>query len=109
MESVSVERLDHVGVVASVIKGLGLIERIDARWLLHDQEEITAGEAVFICKPSVLRHRPRPKRHGRDWPEHGAITRWNPLRCLTTNAMATKAGPQPRLRSAPSSGRCQLR
>jgi transposase len=46
MEAVSVERLDHLGVVASVIKGLGLIEMIDARLLLHDQEEITAGEAV---------------------------------------------------------------
>ena len=46
MESVSVERLDHLGVVASVINGLGLIEMIDARLLLHDQEEITAGEAV---------------------------------------------------------------
>ena len=46
MESVSVERLDHLGVVASVIKDLGLIEMIDARLLLHDQEEITAGEAV---------------------------------------------------------------
>src|SRR5918999_987561 len=46
MESVRVERLDHLGVVASVIKGLGLIEMIDARLLLHDQEEITAGEAV---------------------------------------------------------------
>jgi transposase len=46
MESVSVERLDHLGVVASVIKGLGLIEMIDARLLRHDQEEITAGEAV---------------------------------------------------------------
>src|SRR5256886_17443994 len=46
MELVSVERLDHLGVVASVIKDLGLIELIDARLLLHDQEEITAGEAV---------------------------------------------------------------
>ena len=46
MESVSVERLDHLGVVASVIKDLGLIEMIDARLGLHDQEEITAGEAV---------------------------------------------------------------
>src|SRR5882724_2510390 len=46
MESVSVERLDHLGVVASVIKDLGLIEMIDARLLVHDQEEITAGEAV---------------------------------------------------------------
>src|SRR5438477_769871 len=46
MESVSVERLDHLGLVASVIKDLGLIEMIDARLGLHDQEEITAGEAV---------------------------------------------------------------
>ena len=46
MASVSVERLDHLGVVASVIKDLGLIEMIDARLLVHDQEEITAGEAV---------------------------------------------------------------
>src|SRR5438477_6467068 len=46
MESVSVERLDHLGVVASVIKDLGIVEMVDARLGLHDQEEITAGEAV---------------------------------------------------------------
>src|SRR6266446_3512798 len=46
MEAVSVERLDHLGVVASVIKDLGLIEMIDARVHPHDQEEITTGEAV---------------------------------------------------------------
>ena len=46
MESVSVELLDHLGIVASAIKDLGLIEMIDARLLVHDQEEITAGEAV---------------------------------------------------------------
>ncbi len=46
MESISVERLDHLGVVASVIKDVGIIEMIDARLGLHDQEEITAGEAV---------------------------------------------------------------
>ncbi len=31
MESVSVERLDHLGVVVPVIKDLGIIEMIDAR------------------------------------------------------------------------------
>jgi len=31
MESVSVERLDHLGVVASVIKDLRIIEMLDAR------------------------------------------------------------------------------
>lgn len=46
MESVSVERLDHLGVVASVIKDLGIVEMIDTRLGLHDQEEISAGEAV---------------------------------------------------------------
>ena len=60
MESVSVERLDHLGVVASVIKDLGLIEMIDARLLLHDQEEITAGEAVagMILNGLGFSHRP---------------------------------------------------
>ena len=46
MESVSVERLDHLGVVASVIKDLGIIKMSDALLLVHDQEETTAGEAV---------------------------------------------------------------
>src|SRR6266571_344981 len=46
MESVSVERLDHLGVVASVIKDLGIIKMIDARLPPHDQEEITTGEAI---------------------------------------------------------------
>jgi len=46
MESVSVERLDHLGVVASIIKDLGIIEMIDARVPPHDQEEITTGEAI---------------------------------------------------------------
>src|SRR4030095_12419 len=46
MASVCVERLDHLGVVASVIKDLGIVEKVDARLGLHDQEEITAGEAI---------------------------------------------------------------
>ncbi len=46
MVLVSVERLDHFGIVSSVIKDLGIIEMIDARVPPHDQEEITAGEAV---------------------------------------------------------------
>jgi hypothetical protein len=45
MESVSVERLDHLGVVASVIKDVGIGEMIDARLGRHDQEEISTGEA----------------------------------------------------------------
>src|SRR5467141_2441205 len=46
MASVSVERLDHLGVVASIIKDLVIIAMIDARLPRHDQEAITAGEAV---------------------------------------------------------------
>src|SRR5215831_6628575 len=46
MASVCVERLDHLGVIASVIKELGIVEKVDARLGLHDQEEITAGEAL---------------------------------------------------------------
>lgn len=46
MESVSVERLDHLGLVVSVIKDLRIAEMIDERLGIDDQEEITAGEAV---------------------------------------------------------------
>jgi transposase len=46
MESVHVERLDHLGLIASVIKDLGLIRMIDARIVPDEQEEITPGEAV---------------------------------------------------------------
>ena len=46
MESVRVERLDHLGVMASVIKDLGLIDMINARLMPDDQEVITPGEAM---------------------------------------------------------------
>ena len=46
MESVHVERLDHLGLIASMIKDLGLISMIDARLVPDEQEEITPGEAV---------------------------------------------------------------
>ena len=46
MASVHVERLDHLGLIASVIKDLGLIGMIDARLVPDAQEEITPGEAV---------------------------------------------------------------
>ena len=46
MESVHVERLDHLGLIASVMKDLGLINMIDARLMPNEQEEITPGEAV---------------------------------------------------------------
>jgi transposase len=46
MESVRVERLDHLGVIASVIKDLGLIDMINARLVPDAQEVMTSGEAV---------------------------------------------------------------
>ena len=45
MNSVLVERLDHVGLMASVIKDLGLIDMINARLVPDAQEVITPGEA----------------------------------------------------------------
>ena len=46
MASVHVERLDHLGLIACMIKDFGLISMIDARLVPDDQEEITPGEAV---------------------------------------------------------------
>ena len=46
VEIVKVQRLDHLGIIASVIKDLEIIEMIDARIVPDDQEEITTGEAV---------------------------------------------------------------
>lgn len=46
MEEVVVERLDHLGVIAGVIKDTGLVEMIDQRMEPDDQEEITTGEAI---------------------------------------------------------------
>ena len=46
MEQVRVERLDHLGLIASVIKDLGLIDMIDERLVPDAQEVMTPGEAV---------------------------------------------------------------
>ncbi len=46
MESVKVERLDHLGIIAGVIKDLGIIEMIDTRIVPDKREEISTGEAV---------------------------------------------------------------
>jgi hypothetical protein len=40
MESVHVERLHHLGLIAFFIKGLGLIDRLDARRVPDEQKEI---------------------------------------------------------------------
>jgi len=63
MALVTVERLDHLGLIASMIKDVGLISMIDARLVPDAQEEITPGEAVagmilnglgFANKPLTL-------------------------------------------------------
>ena len=46
MAEVTVERLDHLGLIAGVIKELRLVELIDARIVPDDQEEITSGQAI---------------------------------------------------------------
>src|SRR5215831_15073969 len=46
MEAIPGERLDHLGLIASVINDLGLASLIDARLKPDDQEAITPGEAV---------------------------------------------------------------
>lgn len=46
MDSLRVERLDHFGLMAAVIKDLRLIERIDARLVPDEQEALTPGEAI---------------------------------------------------------------
>jgi transposase len=46
MASVHVEHLDHLGLIACMIKDLGLISMIDARLIPDAQAEITPGAAV---------------------------------------------------------------
>src|SRR5499425_1800642 len=46
MEQVRVERLDHLGLIASVINDIGLVSLVDARLSPDEQERITPGEAV---------------------------------------------------------------
>jgi transposase len=57
---VRVERLDHLGVMASVIKDLGLIDMINARLVPDEQDVITPGEAVagMILNGLGLANRP---------------------------------------------------
>jgi len=60
MEPVHVERLDHLGVIASVIKDLGLIDMINARLVPDAQEVLTPGEAVagMMLNGLGFAHRP---------------------------------------------------
>jgi Domain of unknown function (DUF4277) len=46
MEQVRVERLDPLGVMASLLKDLGLMNMIDTRLVPDAQAMMTPGEAV---------------------------------------------------------------
>lgn len=46
VENITVERLDHLGVIAGVMKELGFVELIDSRITPDDREEITTGETI---------------------------------------------------------------
>ena len=46
MENITVERLDHLGVISGVMKELGFSKLIDSRITPDDREEITTGEAI---------------------------------------------------------------
>jgi len=43
---VTTQRLDHLGIIAGVIKDIGLVELIDARMPKHAKQDISTGEAV---------------------------------------------------------------
>jgi len=60
MAPVRVERLDHLGVIASVIKAVGLIDMMDARLVPDEQEVMTPGEAgAGMLLPGLgFAHRP---------------------------------------------------
>ena len=60
MEQVRIERLDHLGLIASVIKDLGLIDMIDRRLVPDDQAVITPGEAVAAMILNGLGFAKRP-------------------------------------------------
>ena len=44
--NLEIERLDHLGIIASTIKDLGIIKMINDRIGTSNQEVITTGEAV---------------------------------------------------------------
>lgn len=60
MAEVTVERLDHLGLIAGVIKDLRIIEMIDARIEPDEREHITTGEAIagMILNGLGFSHRP---------------------------------------------------
>lgn len=46
VDLLSVERMDHLGLIAGVIKDLGIVQSIDGRIGRHAEEKVSCGEAV---------------------------------------------------------------
>lgn len=57
---IKIERLDHLGIVAGVIKDLGIIELIDKKIEPDDREEVTTGEAIAAMIINGLGFSDRP-------------------------------------------------
>jgi transposase len=60
LESLDIKRLDHHGIVASVMKELGIISMIDQRVGIDSSEEITTGEAIAAMVINGLGFSDRP-------------------------------------------------
>ena len=43
MKILRIDRLDHLGLISSVIKEINIIEMIDSRLGTHEQNQITSG------------------------------------------------------------------
>jgi hypothetical protein len=54
MEQVRVERLDHLGVIASVIKDLGLIAMIDTRLVPDGAPGVIGGKITVSCNHFII-------------------------------------------------------
>ena len=48
MDTIKVERLDHLEILAGVIKDLGIVEMIDHRIPSDGQQEITGSSRVLV-------------------------------------------------------------
>ncbi len=44
--SISIENIDHLGLVAGIIDEIGLVEQINQLLGQHPQEKVSAGHAV---------------------------------------------------------------
>lgn len=55
-----IKKMDHLGIIAGVIKDLKIIEMIDARIAPHHQESVTVGEAIAAMIINGLGFSDRP-------------------------------------------------